>query len=94
MPVLPHTSYFMASTTTVGAIRQVVQKVRQDYVKSSTLKTQLVDAFLLWTIATAAAQLVYVMLVGTFPFNAFLSSFFCHVGLFALGGALSGLVVH
>ena len=71
---------------TMDAIRQVFTKVKADYIKNSTLKTQLVDAFLLWTLATAAVQLVYVILVGTFPFNAFLSSFFCHVGLFALGG--------
>lgn len=29
---------------------------------------------------------VYMVLVGTFPFNSFLSGFFCHIGLFALGG--------
>ena len=76
----------MSSTSTLEAIRQVATKVKADYVKNTTLKTQLVDAFLVWTFATAITQLCYVILVGTFPFNAFLSSFFCHVGLFALGG--------
>ena len=31
-------------------------------------------------------QAVYMILVGTFPFNSFLSGFFCHIGLFALAG--------
>jgi len=78
----------MSGTSTIEAIRQVATKVKADYVKNTTLKTQLVDAFLVWTFATAITQLCYVVLVGTFPFNAFLSSFFCHVGLFALGGTL------
>jgi hypothetical protein len=28
------------------------------------------------------------LLVGSFPFNSFLSSLFCHLGLFALAGKL------
>lgn len=31
-------------------------------------------------------QIVYMVLVGSFPFNSFLSGLFCHLGLFALGG--------
>jgi hypothetical protein len=46
----------------------------------------MVDAFLCYTVATGIAQFLYVAFVGTFPFNSFLSSFFCHVALFALGG--------
>ena len=46
----------------------------------------MVDAFLCYTVATGIAQFLYVVFVGTFPFNSFLSGFFCHVALFALGG--------
>ena len=46
----------------------------------------MIDAFLCYTVATGLAQFLYVIFVGTFPFNSFLSSFFCHVALFALGG--------
>ena len=31
-------------------------------------------------------QLFYMVFVGTFPFNSFLSGFICQVALFALGG--------
>ena len=48
----------MSSTSTIEAIRQVATKVKADYVKNTTLKTQLVDAFLLWTLATAILSCV------------------------------------
>lgn len=31
-------------------------------------------------------QVLYVVMVGTFPFNSFLSGFLCCVGLFSLAG--------
>lgn len=31
-------------------------------------------------------QIIYMLLVGSFPFNSFLSGVFCHLGLFALSG--------
>eukprot|EP01031_Cornospumella_fuschlensis_P032400 gene32400-39180_t len=48
----------------------------------------LVDAFILYTVATAVVQVVYLLLGGSFPFNSFLSSLFCHLGLFALSVSL------
>lgn len=33
-------------------------------------------------------QLTYMILVGNFPFNSFLSGFICHIGIFALAVCL------
>lgn len=39
-------------------------------------------------------QFVYMLLVGTFPFNGFLAGFLCSLGFFALAGAKSWHAQH
>eukprot|EP01038_Epipyxis_sp_PR26KG_P017122 gene17122-23563_t len=70
------------------AIKQVYLKVTADYSKTLTQKLLVIDAFLIYTVCTGVVQFIYMLLVGTFPFNSFLSSFICHVGLFSLGVSL------
>jgi hypothetical protein len=48
---------------------------------------QVLDAFAAASLATALAQLLYALLVGSFPFNAFLAGFFCCIGAAVLTGA-------
>jgi DAD family len=106
-------------------IWSVYNTVVEDYKSSSTKKTLMVDALIVYAVATGLtqvrpitfnthtftlyqincivphcgvsslwwvwylapfAQALFVFFVGTFPFNSFLSSFLCHVALFALGG--------
>jgi len=69
-------------------ILEVVSSVKKDYEQKQTKKTMILDALLLYTLVTGIVQFLYVVFVGTFPFNSFLSSFICHVGLFALGVSL------
>ena len=45
---------------------------------------QVLDLFCVCAVATALLQFVYALLVGTFPFNAFLAGFFCCIGSFVL----------
>ena len=49
-------------------------------------KLRIIDLFLLWSFFTGVIQFVYVCLVGTFPFNSFLSGFISCVGTFVLFG--------
>jgi len=81
-------SWGKMAASLVASLKEVVTKVVADYKSTSTVRTRLVDALCVYAAATAVVQLVYVILVGTFPFNSFLSSFICHVGLFALGVSL------
>jgi oligosaccharyltransferase complex subunit epsilon len=49
-----------------------------------TLKEKYIDSFLLFVLASGIIQFVYLLVQGTFPYNAFLASFICSVGLFCL----------
>merc|ERR1711862_926346 len=51
-------------------------------------KLRIIDLFLLWSFFTGVIQFVYVCLVGTFPFNSFLSGFISCVGTFVLFASL------
>lgn len=44
------------------------------------------DAYLVFVLITGIAQFAYCLLVGTFPYNAFLAGFASSVGSFVLGG--------
>lgn len=44
----------------------------------------LIDLFLCFILLSGIIQFVHLCLVGTFPYNAFLASFICSVGLFTL----------
>ena len=45
---------------------------------------QVLDCFCACSLVTAALQYLYVVAVGSFPFNAFLAGFFCCIGAFVL----------
>lgn len=80
----------MSST---GSIKQIISKFLEDYNKNRTKKLLMVDSLMAYALVTAIIQVVYMILVGTFPFNSFLSAFFCHLGLFALAGKFP-VIVH
>lgn len=65
----------------------LVKEFAQAYQRTPT-KLKLIDFFLSYVMLTGIAQFVYCALVGTFPFNSFLSGFICTVGVFVLTGVL------
>ncbi|XP_060830251.1 dolichyl-diphosphooligosaccharide--protein glycosyltransferase subunit DAD1 [Bombus pascuorum] len=66
----------------------VIAKFWQEYAKSTPKKLKIIDAYLLYVFLTGAIQFVYCCLVGTFPFNSFLSGFISCVSCFVLGVCL------
>merc|ERR1739848_38515 len=60
----------------------------ESYDKQTPSRLKLIDAFLVFHVLTGIVQFVYCMLVGTFPFNAFLSGFISTVGSFVLTACL------
>ena len=56
------------------------------YKDQTSLKLKLIDAYLGYIMVTGIIQFIYCCLVGTFPFNSFLSGFISTVGSFVLGG--------
>ena len=69
-----------------SSVSAVVTKFYDDYLKTTPTKLKLIDAYLLYVLMTGIVQFVYCCLVGTFPFNSFLSGFISCVGSFVLGG--------
>ena len=53
---------------------------------ATPLKSQLLDTYMAFLVLTGIIQFVYALLVGTFPYNAFLSGFGVCVGAFCLAG--------
>ena len=72
------------SATLVGAL----VKFYDEYNQKTPQKTKLIDAYLMYIMFTGIIQFGYCLLVGTFPFNSFLSGFISCVGSFVLGGKL------
>ena len=56
------------------------------YIQDTTSKVKLIDIFIGFFIVTAIIQVVYCFLVGTYPFNAFLSGFYVSIGSAVLTG--------
>ncbi|XP_001357430.2 dolichyl-diphosphooligosaccharide--protein glycosyltransferase subunit DAD1 [Drosophila miranda] len=72
----------------VVEITGVISKFYNDYVQNTTKKLKLVDIYLCYILLTGIIQFVYCCLVGTFPFNSFLSGFISTVSCFVLGVCL------
>jgi oligosaccharyltransferase complex subunit epsilon len=73
----------MSAKSSVGS---VLGKLYEEYKSSTPTKIKLVDAYMFCIMLTGIIQFVYCCLVGTYPFNAFLSGFISTVGCFVLGG--------
>ncbi|MCJ8742012.1 hypothetical protein PDJAM_G00077380 [Pangasius djambal] len=71
-----------------NSVISVISKFIDEYASSTSAKLKLVDAYLLYILLTGAFQFLYCLLVGTFPFNSFLSGFISCVGSFILAVCL------
>ena len=64
----------------------VLTKFYDEYTSRTPQKLKIIDAYLTYILLTGIVQFVYCALVGTFPFNSFLSGFISSVGSFILAG--------
>merc|ERR1711946_30227 len=71
-----------------ASVSSVVLKFYDDYSKTTPTKLKLIDSYLFYILITGVIQFVYCCLVGTFPFNSFLSGFISCVGSFILAACL------
>ncbi|XP_039255325.1 dolichyl-diphosphooligosaccharide--protein glycosyltransferase subunit DAD1-like [Styela clava] len=65
-------------------VLSVLAKFHRDYEVSTPQKLKLIDCYLVYILVTGVLQFVYCALVGTFPFNSFLSGFISCVASFVL----------
>ncbi|KAK3208406.1 hypothetical protein GRF29_77g688411 [Pseudopithomyces chartarum] len=66
----------------------IVQDVWSKYVQKTSQRVKLLDSFMVFLVVVGVLQFVYCMIVGNFPFNAFLSGFSATVGQFVLTASL------
>ncbi|CAH0381462.1 unnamed protein product [Bemisia tabaci] len=66
----------------------VLKKFYDEYSKNTPIKLKIIDAYLFYILLTGVFQFTYCCLVGTFPFNSFLSGFISCVSCFVLGVCL------
>lgn len=69
-----------------NSVISVISRFLDEYTTTTPNKLKVVDAYLLYILLTGALQFLYCLLVGTFPFNSFLSGFISCVGSFILAG--------
>jgi hypothetical protein len=67
-------------------IQSILRRFYDDYVQNTSKKLKIIDAYVLYILLTGILQFAYCCLVGTFPFNSFLSGFISTVGSFVLAG--------
>ena len=72
----------------MASLTGVVTKFYEEYNVNTPKKLKIIDAYLTYIFFTGVVQFVYCCLVGTFPFNAFLSGFISSVASFVLGVCL------
>ena len=76
----------MARSTTKDA-QALIRSLRSAYTATPT-NLKIIDLYIVFAIATALLQVVYMALVGSFPFNSFLSGELSCVGTAVLAGKL------
>ncbi|CAJ0592817.1 unnamed protein product [Cylicocyclus nassatus] len=67
---------------------QVLKKLLDDYMKTTPERLKIIDAYMLYILLTGIIQFIYCLIVGTFPFNSFLSGFISTVTCFVLASCL------
>lgn len=72
-------------------LKTVLSKFYDEYQTNTPKKLKLIDSYLIYILLTGILQFAYCVLVGTFPFNSFLSGFISTVSCFVLGGKQSVL---
>ncbi|EMD63065.1 hypothetical protein GGP41_005090 [Bipolaris sorokiniana] len=76
------------STTNNTSAAAITQGIWDKYVTKTPQRTKLLDIFLAFLVVVGVLQFAYVVVVGNFPFNAFLSGFSATVGQFVLTASL------
>ncbi len=64
------------------------QKLWTSHLATTPTRLKLVDAYLAFVLMSGILLFVHCVLVGTFPYNAFLAAFASTVGSFVLAGSL------
>ncbi|KAJ1952782.1 Dolichyl-diphosphooligosaccharide-protein glycosyltransferase subunit dad1, partial [Linderina pennispora] len=67
---------------------EIVSKLAADYIDETPQKLKLIDSYMVFCVVTGLVQFLYCVLVGTFPYNAFLAGFGSAVACFVFAANL------
>jgi oligosaccharyltransferase complex subunit epsilon len=67
-------------------LQAATKKFITAYHKDTPNSLKLIDVYLVYIMLTGIFQFIYMLVVGTFPYNAFLGGFISTVGSFVLAG--------
>ncbi|KAF2029992.1 defender against death DAD protein [Setomelanomma holmii] len=87
-PSTPSSTPARSSKPSSNNAQDILQGIWNKYVDRTPQRVKLLDTFLAFLVVVGALQFFYVVLVGNFPFNAFLSGFSATVGQFVLTASL------
>ncbi|KAM7491004.1 hypothetical protein LguiA_033925 [Lonicera macranthoides] len=76
-----------SSTTTTKDAQALFQSLRSAYTATPT-NLKIIDLYVMFAVFTAVIQVVYMAIVGSFPFNSFLSGVLSCVGTAVLAVCL------
>ena len=72
----------------IDATKAIFLTIVNKYLSETPKRLKIIDSYLIYVMMTGAIQLLYALIVGSFPFNSILSGFISCVGSFVLGVAL------
>lgn len=77
----------MGTSSTTSDIKAVVASLRSAYA-ATPVKLKIIDLYVAFALLSALVQVVYMAIVGSFPFNAFLSGVLSCIGAAVLAVCL------
>lgn len=69
-------------------ITEIFSTLLTNYQAKTSTRVKIIDSFIVYVLLVALIIFSYASLVGTFPFNSFLSAFFTAIGLLVLSVSL------
>ncbi|CAO0802417.1 unnamed protein product [Mucor circinelloides] len=75
-------------TITMEQLSAATKKFYTGYKNDTPVSLKMIDVYLVYILFTGIFQFVYMAIVGTFPYNAFLGGFISTVGSFVLAANL------
>ncbi|KAK9472488.1 defender against death DAD protein [Dipodascopsis tothii] len=85
---IPSAARARADAAPSASFASAISQVWSSYVTTTPKRVKLIDSFLGFLLVTGVLQFAFCLLVGNYPFNAFLSGFAATVGQFVLTASL------
>ncbi|KAL6715751.1 oligosaccharyltransferase complex subunit epsilon [Lecanora helva] len=77
-----------SSNSSNQSAQEVLTSLWNNYLNTTPQRVKLIDVFMAFLVVVGGLQFVYCVLVGNYPFNAFLAGFSATVGQFVLTASL------